>query len=67
MHELIEARDDERQLRPRAQLAKVTLLITDERGFARLSKPGEELLFESFGHCYERGSILVPSILLVEE
>ena len=67
VHELMEARDEKRQLRLQKQLAKYHLLIIDELGFVPLSKTGAELLFEVFSQRYERGSILVTSNLPFDE
>ena len=67
VHELMEARDEKRLLRPQKQLAKYHLLIIDELGFVPLSKTGAELLFEVFSQRYERGSILVTCNLPFDE
>ena len=67
VHELIEARDENRLLRLQKQQAKYHLLIIDELGFVPLSKTGAELLFEVFSQRYERGSILVTSNLPFDE
>ena len=48
VHEPIEARDEKRLLRLRAQLARVNLLIVDELGYVPLSQTGSELLFDVF-------------------
>ena len=44
VHELMEARNEKRLLRLQQHLAKVKLLIVDERGFVPLSETGAELL-----------------------
>ena len=67
VHELMEARDENRLLRLQRQLAKVKLLIIDELGFVPLSKTGAELLFELISQRYERGSTLITSNLPFEE
>ena len=67
VHELMEARDEERLMRLQRQLAKVKLLIIDELGFVPLSKTGTELLFELIAQRYERGSTLITSNLPFEE
>jgi DNA replication protein DnaC len=67
VHELMEARDEKRLLRPQKQLASSELLIVDELGFVPLSKTGAELLFEVFSQRYERGSMLVTSNLPFQE
>jgi DNA replication protein DnaC len=64
VHELMEARDEKRQLRFQKQMAS---LIVDELGFVRLSKTGAELLFEIFSQRYERGSMLMSSNLPFQE
>ena len=61
--ELIEARDEKKQLRFQKQIASYQLLIVDELGFVPLSKTGAELLFEMLSQRYERGSTLVTSNL----
>ena len=61
LHELIEARDERRLLNLQRRLARLKLLIIDERGFVPLSKTGAELLFEVLSQRYERGSALVTS------
>ena len=67
VHELLEARDEERLLRYQKQMASYELLIVDELGFVPLSKSGAELLFEVFSQRYERGSTLVTSNLPFQE
>jgi DNA replication protein DnaC len=44
------------RLRFQQQIVSYDLLIVDEFGFVPLSKTGAELLFETFGQRYERGS-----------
>src|SRR6202035_4852014 len=67
VHELIEARDEKRLLRPQRQLANYKLLIIDELGYVPLSQTGAELLFEVFSQRYERGATIVTSNLPFDE
>lgn len=67
VHELMEARDEQRLLRLQKQLASQHLLIIDELGFVPLSKTGAELLFEVISQRYERGSIIITSNLPFDE
>jgi DNA replication protein DnaC len=67
VHELMEARDEQRLLRLTRQLATQHLLIIDELGFVPLSKTGAELLFEIISQRYERGSIIITSNLPFDE
>ena len=67
VHELIEARDEKRQLRLRKQMLAPKVLIIDELGFVPLSKTGAELLFELVSQHYKRSSTLITSNLPVEE
>jgi len=67
VHELMEARDEQRLLRLQKQLASQQLLIIDELGFVPLSKTGAELLFEIISQRYERGSIIITSNLPFDE
>jgi len=67
VHELMEARDEQKLLRLQKQLANQQLLIIDELGFVPLSKTGAELLFEIISQRYERGSIMITSNLPFEE
>jgi DNA replication protein DnaC len=67
VHELMEARDEQRLLRLHKQLAGQQLLIIDELGFVPLSKTGAELLFEIISQSYERGSIMITSNLPFDE
>ncbi len=67
VHELMEARDEQRLLRLQKQLAAQHLLIIDELGFVPLSKTGAELLFEIISQRYERGSIIITSNLPFDE
>ena len=67
VHELMEARDEQRLLRQQKHLATQHLLIIDELGFVPLSKTGAELLFEIISQRYERGSIMITSNLPFDE
>ena len=67
VHELMEARDEQRLLRLQKQLTAQQLLIIDELGFVPLSKTGAELLFEIVSQRYERGSIIITSNLPFDE
>ena len=67
VHELMEARDDRRLLNLQRQLARLRLLIIDERGFVRRSTTGAELHFEVFSQRYGRGSVLVTTNLPLDE
>ena len=67
VHELIEARDDQRLLRLQRQLAGYKLLVIDELGYVPLSQTGAELLFELFSQRYEHGSTIVTSNLPFDE
>jgi len=67
VHDLIEAQDERRLQRLQKQLTSQNLLIIDELGFVPLSKSGAELLFEVISQCYERGSIIITSILPFDE
>lgn len=67
VHELMEARDEQRLLRLQKQLVSQHLLIIDELGFVPLSKTGAELLFEIISQRYERGSIMITSNLPFDE
>ena len=67
VHELMEARNEKRLLRLQRHLAKVKLLIVDERGFVPLSETGVELLFELISQRYECGSTLIKSNLPFEQ
>ena len=67
VHELIEASDEKRLLRPQRQLAGYKPLIIDELGYVPLSQSGAELLFEVFSQRYERGSTIVTSNLPFDE
>ena len=67
VHEPMEARDERRLLILQRQLSRLNLLITDELGFAPLSRTGAELLFEVFSQRYERGSIMVTTNLPLDE
>ena len=67
VHELMEARDEQKLLRLQKQLTNQQLLIIDELGFVPLSKTGAELLFEIISQRYERGSIMITSNLPFEE
>ena len=67
VHELMEDRNEKRLLRLQRHLAKVKLLIVDERGFVPLSETGAELLFELISPRYECGSTLITSNLQFEQ
>ena len=67
VHEVIEARDDKRQLRLQRQLAGYKLLVIDEFSYVPLSQTCAELLFEVFSQRYERGSTIVTSNLPFDE
>jgi len=67
VHELMEARHEQRLLRLQKQLTSQQLLIIDELGFVPLSKTGAELLFEIISQRYERGSIMITSNLPFDE
>ena len=67
IHELMEARDERRQLKLQRQLSRLNLLIIDEPGFVPLSRMGAELLFEVISQRYEWGSILVTTNLPFDE
>ena len=63
VHELIEARDERRLLALQKRRARRKLRISDELGFAPISKTGAELLFELFSQRSERGSVRVTTTL----
>ena len=67
MHELLEARDEQRLLRLQRQLAGYKLLIIDDLAYVPLSAAGAELLFEVVSERYERGSTIITSDLPFEE
>ena len=67
VHELMEARDEQKLLRLQKLLAGQQLLIIDELGFVPLSKTGAELLFEIISQRYERGSVMITSNLPFDE
>ncbi len=67
VHELVEARDERRQLRLQKQMVSHKLLIIGEPGFVPLSKTGSELLFELISQRYESGATLITSILPFDE
>lgn len=67
MHELIEARDEQRLLRLQRRLAGYKLLIIDDLAYVPLSTAGAELLFEVVSERYERGSTIITSDLPFEE
>jgi len=63
---LMEAREERRLLRIRAQISKLDLLILDELGYVPASKTGAELLFDIVSSAYERTSIIVTTNLPFE-
>jgi DNA replication protein DnaC len=67
VHELIEARDEQRLLRLQRRLAGHKLLIIDELAFVPLSTAGAELLFDVISQRYERGSTIITSNLPLGE
>ena len=67
VHELMEARDEQRLLRLQKQMVGYKLLIIDELGFVPLSKTGAGLLFELISQRYERGATLITSNLPFDE
>jgi len=64
--QLMEARDDKRLTRLRAQIAKLDLLILDEFGYVPASKLGAELLFDVIALAYERSSVILTTNLPFE-
>jgi len=67
MHELLEARDEQRLVRLQRRLAGYRLLIIDDLAYVPLSAAGAELLFEVVSERYERGSTIITSDLPFEE
>jgi DNA replication protein DnaC len=67
MHELLEARDEQRLLRLQRRLAGYKLLIIDELSYVPLSTAGAELLFDVVSQRYERGSTIITSNLPIAE
>jgi DNA replication protein DnaC len=67
VHQLMEARDEKRLLKPQAQLAAVKLLVDDELGYMPLSQTGADILFEIFSQRHERSSVIVTTNLPFEE
>jgi DNA replication protein DnaC len=67
VHELMEAKHEQRLLRFQKLLASYELLIIDELGFVPLSKTRAEMLFEIFSLRYERGAPMVTSNLPFNE
>lgn len=63
---LIEARDDRRLMRTKAQLQKLDLLILDELGYVPATKVGAELLFDVISDAYEKTSVMVTTNLPFE-
>ena len=63
---LIEARGERTVLRLKSQLAKLDLLVLDERGYVPASEVGAELLFDVISAAYERTSMIVTSNLPFE-
>ena len=64
--QLLEAREERVLLRLKAQLAKLDLLILDERGYVPDSKVGSELMFDVISTAYERHSVIVTTNLPFE-
>jgi DNA replication protein DnaC len=50
-HELLEARDQKRLLRPQRQLAGYKLLIIDELGYVPLSQTGADPIMAEIRRC----------------
>ena len=67
INEPMKARSQTRLLNLRRQLSRFYLLFLDEPGFAPLSRPGAELLFELFSQRWERCSVLVTTNLPYDE
>jgi len=67
MHELLEARDEQRLIRLQRRLASYKLLIIDDLAYVPLSTAGAELLFDVVSQRYERGSTIITSDLPFEE
>ncbi len=67
VHELMEARDERRLLNLQRQLARLRLLIIEERGFVPRSTTGAELVFEVFSQRYGRCSVLITTNLPLDE
>src|SRR6266699_1558567 len=63
MHELLEARDEQRLIRLQRRLASYKLLIIDDLAYVPLSTAGAELLFDVVSQRYERGSTIITSDL----
>jgi len=64
---LMEAREERKLLRLRAQLAKLDLLVLDELGYVPTTKVGAELFFDVISTAYERTSIIVTTNLPFEQ
>ena len=67
MHELLEARDEQRLIRLQRRLAGYKVLIIDDLAYVPLSTAGAELLFDVVSQRYERGSTIITSDLPFEE
>ena len=67
MHELLEARDEQRLLRLQRRLSGYKLLIIDDLAHVPASTAGAELLFDVVSQRYERGSTIITSDLPFEE
>jgi len=67
MHELLEARDEQRLIRLQRRLAGYKVLIIDDLAYVPLSTAGAELLFDVVSQRYERGSTIITSDLPLDE
>ncbi len=67
MHELLEARDEQRLLRLQRRLVGYKVLIIDDLAYVPLSTAGAELLFDVVSQRYERSSTIITSDLPFEE
>ena len=64
---LMEVREERQLTRMKGQLAKLDVLILDERGYVPASKLGSELLFDVISTAYERTSVIVTTNLPFEQ